>query len=258
MEKSDFDLFRKIGIHRNECPEYYDFCDSIYQNRFFCDPENSIFKAISEAKQEMIGTLYQGQSVYRARVVPFNMNWERQKGFDILNEKELGAPPTCSEGRGNPAYTSRLYVADSPYCALSEVRPACGATVAIGHGHAVRDLKYLSFIKWPTLPCSDIVSTRRRTIIEVLNTVFATPVIDNKDYLPTQVIAEYVRTVLKLDGIAYSSTQCEGGINYFLFNPLFVKFQSSHQAKIENVSYTGVSYSPQFSCLTNQKREWKS
>lgn len=254
MDSFEKEIFSLIRVHREECPQYYEFCRSIYENRFFANLRNPIFEEISTHVQDWTDILYQGTTVYRARVIPKNTEYESQKGFDVLNEKEIGAPSMCSEGRGNPAYTTRLYVADTPYCAMSEVRPACGQNVAIGSGTVLKDLKYLSFVDWPVISNSEIMRSGK-TIKEVLDRAFAAPTSDNKNYLPTQVLAEFVRLELKLDGIAYSSSQCPGGINYFLFDTSCVKFYSAKNFTVENVGYTAISYYPKYKSLTPHERD---
>lgn len=254
MKSEEINVFRQIGLWKNECPEYYDFCKKIYENRFFNDTTHSVFRAVSDSAETISETLYAGTTVFRARIVPYGMKYRKQQGFDVLNEKEIGAPPISTEGRGNPAYTSRLYVSDSPYCALSEVRPACGMSVAIGTGFTVRDLKICSFVKWPSVKPITYIGSGKKSILEALNRAFSTPVNEVKDYLPTQTISEYVRITMGFDGIAYSSSQCPDGINYLLFDTSSVKFISAQRFGVQGIKYTAFSYFPQFRSLALNNR----
>lgn len=154
----------------------------------------------------------------------------------------------------NWLFRSRLYISDTPYCALSEVRPACGMRVAIGVGFAVRDLKICSFVKWPRVKPITQFNSSKEDILEVLNRAFSAPVNEVKDYLPTQVISEYVRTTMGFDGIAFSSSQCPDGINYLLFDTSSVEFTSARSFEMKVVSYTALSYLPELCSLTINNR----
>lgn len=257
MDQADRQFFMPFKIFESESPEFYDFCKAVYSNRFFFEKDHPFLKGIKDLCPDYVDVLYQGSEVYRARIIPPDFQCEKQEGFHVLNEKEIGAPPSCPENRSNPAYTSRLYVSDTPYCALSEVRPARGATVAIGTGCAIRDLKYMSFIKWPIVYASEIVDFGApKSIGEVVNHIFSVPIINNRDYLPMQVVAEFVRLFLGMDGIAYSSSQCEGGINYLFFDPSCIKFYTDHAVSLKYIQYSAFSYSPNFSVLNSQNRNF--
>lgn len=258
MDQVDKEIFMRFKILESESPEFYDFCKAVYSNRFFFDKDHPFLKGIKDLYPDCVDTLYQGNEVYRARIIPSDLQYEKQEGFHVLNEKEIGAPPSCPEGRSNPAYTSRLYVSDTPYCSLSEVRPACGETVAIGTGYAIRDLKYMSFIKWPIVYVSEIVDFGAlKSIGEVVNHIFSVPIINNRDYLPMQVITEFVRLFLGMDGIAYSSSQCEDGINYLFFDPSCIKFFTARTVSLKHIQYSAFSSLPKFSVLNSKERDFK-
>lgn len=259
MDEVNRELFMRFNILESESPEFYDFCKSVYSNRFFFDKNHPFLEGIKELYPSFVETLYQGEEVYRARIIPPNLKYEKQDGFDVLNEKEIGAPPSCAEGRSNPAYTTRLYVADTPYCALSEVRPACGETVAIGTGCATKELKFMSFIKFPILHSSEVVDFgARKSIVEIANHIFSVPIINTRDYLPMQIITEFVRLSLGVDGIAYSSSQCGGGINYLFFDPSCIKFYAARSVLLKYIQYSAFAYSPRFVCLDSKKRDFKN
>ena len=259
MDQVDREIFMRFKILESESPEFYDFCKAVYSNRFFFDKEHPFLKGIKDLYPDCVDTLYQGNEVYRARIIPPDLQYEEQEGFYVLNEKEIGAPPSCPEGRSNPAYTSRLYASDTPYCSLSEVRPAYGEKVAIGTGCAIKDLKYMSFIKWPIMYSSEIIEFGApKSIGEVVNHIFSVPVINNRDYLPMQVITEFVRLFLGMDGIAYSSSQCVDGINYLFFEPSCIKFFTARTVSLKHIQYSAISYSPKFSVLNSKNRNLKT
>ena len=245
MRSQEKDFLLQFGLLKPDCPNFFNFCKEVYKNRFFCNQNHPVFKAILNHQSELTKTFYQGRGAFRARIVPKSFKCrKKQEGFQVSNEKEIGAPPVCNEGRANPPYVSRLYVADSQYCALSEVRPACGNDVLIGTGHAIQDLKYISLVSYPC-----VTVNQDKSIIDILDKVFARPIIDDKAYLPTQVISEFVYHVLGLDGIAYSSSQCPGGINYCFFNPALIRFTTDQLFSVRQVSYCAESFSPQLTFL---------
>ena len=259
MDQVDREIFMRFKILESESPEFYDFCKAVYSNRFFFDKDHPFLKGIKDLYPDCVDTLYQGNEVYRARIILPDLQYEEQEGFYVLNEKEIGAPPSCPEGRSNPAYTSRLYASDTPYCSLSEVRPAYGEKVAIGTGCAIKDLKYMSFIKWPIMYSSEIIEFGApKSIGEVVNHIFSVPVINNRDYLPMQVITEFVRLFLGMDGIAYSSSQCVDGINYLFFEPSCIKFFTARTVSLKHIQYSAISYSPKFSVLNSKNRNLKT
>lgn len=79
MNEQDF--FLRFRVFKNESPEFFDFCEMIYKNRFFVDESHPVMRALVEAKDSLVDTLYQGTTVYRARIVSPGLQYEPQDNF---------------------------------------------------------------------------------------------------------------------------------------------------------------------------------
>jgi hypothetical protein len=167
--------------------------------------------------------------IYRARV-----SQSREYLDSILKDpiKELAAPPSESSKRGrmNSEGISVFYGAKNVRTCISEVRPPVGSHVVIGKFKIIRkirllDLNLLSQIyvncgyfdprfsdyKWQAAFLQHLVSELTKPIM---------PDEENYEYLPTQVVSEYLAEYVKpeIDGIIFKSSQIEAqGQNIILF-----------------------------------------
>ncbi|MPY18870.1 RES family NAD+ phosphorylase [Paenibacillus glucanolyticus] len=108
---------------------------------------------------------------------------------DFSKNKELAAPPEhlVGIGRLNQRGVRYLYLADTAKTAVTELRPWINAVVTVADVKAKRSLKVIDFVPKDT----DNESSFKRIIGEL----FSRPVrldISDKEYLPTQCIAEFV------------------------------------------------------------------
>lgn len=60
---------------------------------------------------------------------------------------------------------------------------------------------------------------------------------DPTEYVPTQFIAEYAKTVHGIDGVRYDSTLVKNGVNYCFFNPDKLNCSEVHTTSIQGLSY---------------------
>ncbi|MDP4152091.1 MAG: RES family NAD+ phosphorylase [Bacillota bacterium] len=145
-----------------------------------------------------------GEIFYRARIDDGIINqYSFQDGpFEAYSKDELGAPPKykAKDGRINPKGVPYLYLAKTRRCALAEARPPIGCTVAIGKGVLSRDVTVASFTGEPW---SGQSLFENRMVI-FIGALFSLPLNGQNDieYLPTQVIAEYLKNA-NFDGIEY-------------------------------------------------------
>jgi hypothetical protein len=159
-------------------------------------------------------------SLFRAR--EFETLQELQEAFEHP-ESRLGPPPVGSgrAGRMNCAGIPVFYGATKTSTAISEVRPAVGANVAVASFKIIRELNLLDLSNLGALsippeaskfsPITVERATRRnflRTLIDRLTTPVL-PGLANNDYLITQAIADFLatHTNLNLHGILFPSTQ---------------------------------------------------
>ncbi len=155
------------------------------------------------------------RQIYRARRVEsadkVNQVFER-------TEQELGPPPPTRAvaGRMNPAGIPVFYGATTRETALAEVRPSVGSIVVTGLFRPTRKLRVLDLSKIGQSMSGSIFSptyldrAARCSFLEEFEDLIAKPIQPHDEpieYIPTQVVAEYVSDVLKFDGILYASAQ---------------------------------------------------
>ena len=131
----------------------------------------------------------------------------------------LHAPPKekASAGRMNAAGVRVFYGALRERIAVAEIRPPVGSHVVVGAFTPTRSLRILDLgalggvFQYADLFSPEFETTSTRlTFLHMLEQEISLPVQPQDellDYIPTQVIAEYVRIVLGLDGVAYRSAQ---------------------------------------------------
>jgi hypothetical protein len=166
--------------------------------------------------------------------------WRAQLGFDIHEEEEKDGTlihmevPFKSErmkplrvrqpeGRVNPVGMSALYMATTEKTAIAEVRPWVGKHVSVAQMKTVRDLKVLDcssehsdqgimYFEEPD------VGLREEAVWRDLCRALSEPITSDVtvvDYIPTQVVAEYMRAN-GYEGLVYKSLLGDGS-NVALF-----------------------------------------
>jgi len=134
---------------------------------------------------------------------------------------ELGAPPIDrhTAGRMHPYGMRVFYGSFAQKTAIEEVRPLVSEFVAVGRFMPSRRLRVLDTLASGSahpVSCFDADYERARCRIAFyseLDTTLSRPVLPDDsqlEYLPSQAVAEYVRTIHGLDGIIYSSAQNQG------------------------------------------------
>lgn len=74
-------------------------------------------------------------------------------------------------------------------------------------------------------------------VIRMIQRAFSKPTNNSDDYIPTQVIAEYIRS-LGYDGIRFNSSIHSGGVNLTIFNYKKCEAISSQDFRIEDIKLT--------------------
>ncbi|WP_282876567.1 RES family NAD+ phosphorylase [Pseudomonas peli] len=208
--------------------------------RFFNEKARKFFESLlSEALNAedtehpgapaVIKSLPVGSVVYRARIA--NDHLEAAK-FAKKPADELGAPPKthAANNRMSPAGVPLLYVASNIETCIAEVRPSIGDLVVVGGFSSTAPLKLFDFTALDSRlahaplsffsPSFQMRSEHRR-LLEYLHDEIARPVrAYGTDYVVTQALAEFIRynEQQAFDGIMFRSVQCEGGVNYVLFD----------------------------------------
>jgi len=183
-----------------------------------------ILEPIWELFKDMTKNLKTGTSLWRARI---ERNNEIPQQADKIRE-ELGPPPVskAKNNRMSPAGISYIYLSDHEKTCIAEVKPNVGQGVWLGNFVTKRKLKLLDLTKIPAYAPDNIFSHTYEhdknwasSFMDSFANEISRPISEGVDYLnyvPTQVLTEYIRKK-GYDGIKYKSSQRPSGFNYTLF-----------------------------------------
>ena len=155
------------------------------------------------------------EKIFRARKA--NSIEEALKWFNAPNDCDIRAPDPPRANRMNAGSTRAFYGALQEEIAVAEVQPSIGSRLLLGSFVPTRPLVVLDLgalgdvFEYTGLfdPEFDIIS-ERLVFLRMLEQEISRPIQSTEDpvgYIPTQILAEYVHTGLRLDGLAYRSTQ---------------------------------------------------
>ena len=219
--ESDIETFPLSESWRN-------FKNTIYQEaRFFNEQAKTIlddiFKGVGSVKTpeggSVIRTITEEVVFYRSRVALSNQSLE-----EILKNLPSSIGPPNSEiagtGRMNAQGISVFYGALDKATCLAEVRAPVGSHVVTGRFSPVRKMRLLDlsrmqdarFETGSAFNEEHMKSVARLHFLRELTRELSAPVMpgsESREYLPTQVVAEYlaVHPALKLDGLIFNSSQ---------------------------------------------------
>lgn len=196
--------------------KWIDFVNEIkFTNRFHTNTVNKEnFKKVIEAsiKGYEAGTVF-----YRARI------WTDGNGF---SSKDMGAPPpkNALAGRANPQGISCLYLAESLDTTLHEARAGVYDFATVGkfvlkEKIEVVDLTEIDKISPFLMPDIDLLAANLEHLRKIGDEI-SRPLRkhdSNLDYLPTQYLSDYIKSI-GYAGIKYKSTMCKAGINFAIFD----------------------------------------
>lgn len=166
-----------------------------------------------------------GRQLYRCRLKRPDEDWEH-------DAKQLGAPPQdkARAGRMNPAGIAYLYTAYDKATALAEVVDRPPFKAVIGEFRNTRHLNIVDLSDLPPTPSpfdEDRIAERQnllflRRFVEEISEPVGKDGSEHIDYVPSQVVCEYLAQVLKskgqrIDGLAYPSAVMPSGRNLVLF-----------------------------------------
>lgn len=229
------------------------------KNRYF--PQSSLYKKITKIDgyedfsvffkvlEQLEYNLAKDESLYRARL-----------SDQPLSNAEMGAPPfgQASSGRANPFGISYLYMASTIDTALSEVRPFNDGIVYICN-LLINDEYNLSAYNNEPIVFIDLTNPRRNvspfvfsedeyeqliyslSLLEKFSSDLSKPVKPHKselEYLPTQFICEYIKSLKKYKGIIFNSSFGTGrnfvAFDANLFIPQIPKTYKIHRTNYEH------------------------
>jgi hypothetical protein len=192
-------------------------------------------------------------ALYRARV--FHDHDQVEKALEHP-ESQIGPPPArlATGGRMNPAGIAVFYGALGKETALREVRPVVGSSVIVGKFRLVRTLRLLDLallsevrIRGSIFDSGFQQRLERAKFLGALGAKMVAPVMPSDeaiDYLPTQVVCDYLASKKDLDGIIYKSVQAGySAKNVVLFH---------HASRVEDIT---VPDGAKVSCSLSQQSD---
>lgn len=161
--------------------------------------------------------LKKGKKLLRGRI-------STESGY---NKDEMGAPPLeyATSGRINPEGISSLYLAEDSETIFKEMRVLKNDFVTIGEFELKEDITIVDLTRIDKLsPFFDLdqilrYGTNQKHLREIALEISRPQNRYNNslDYLPSQYIAEYIKSS-GFDGLKYNSTVKSGGINFAIFS----------------------------------------
>jgi len=218
------------ACYEEKSPESYSLQESW---DFFCQEIRYRARFFSESTEEVLGALFSDLNelkTYNGTPVILNAGIFRSRvclSHETLDHilknpiKELGAPPSklSKQGRMNAEGISVFYGAADAETCIAEVRPPVGSHVVVGRFQITRNIKLLNLDLLSQVYAKgsyfDPEFGSRKGHASFLNHLvreFVKPVMPGKEmfeYLPTQVVAEYLAEKVEpnLDGIIFKSSQ---------------------------------------------------
>lgn len=196
--------------------QWNDFVEEIKMaNRFHSTIVNKeVFKKVLDVSC----TEYEaGTEFFRARI------WTDGRAY---TKDEMGPPPPkkASAGRANPEGISCLYLADSLNTTLHETRAGVYDFATVGkfvlkEKISVVDLTSIDKISPFLMADIDLLAANLEHLGKIGDEI-SRPLRKHDsslDYLPTQYISDYIKSV-GYSGIKYKSTMCSNGMNFAIFN----------------------------------------
>lgn len=212
-----------------------------YHARFFDLPEfetrEALLGPIVDFFPKIERQLRVGTSLYRARIAKGNLPVEAW-----LKQKELGPPPVgdSKHSRMSPPGISYAYLSKEADTCIAEIKPNVGDEVWLAKFVTKKKLKIIDLTLVPRVRVPSIFNPNydhnlrwAQDFFEHFQNEISDPTGtgDNLlDYVPTQVLAEFIHTQ-GYDGIKFKSSQNPKGVNYTLFCGPDYDFQAGYWPK---------------------------
>jgi hypothetical protein len=210
--------------------QWLDFKEELkHQNRFFprstlisqvLNPSasNLSFEVFLALLEQLKAPIEAGEVLFRARI-----------SETPLIAGQMGTPPpmVASGGRANPIGIPYLYLAENEDTCVAEVRPNNASVIYVSEFVALGDLNLLSLtnprcdssvLKFEEQQMQDVLCFL--DLLERFSLELSKPILPDKshiEYIPTQYMCEFVKSVANYDGIVFNSSFGQGR-NYVIFN----------------------------------------
>lgn len=216
-EKRDRENWEDHWYQNRFSYQWQDFCATVqYETRFFKNKEllDQLFGSPSEYDQGEVKPVYflkAGTKLYRARLLDNEFTEEALQKNPAL---ELGAPPKerARAGRMNVEYIPAFYAAFCEETAVSEIRPGIGDKVAVGEFVLAGDLKVFDFTAFSRAQGTEwreLVKHTRYDFITQMEDEISKPIspfAKQREYIATQIVAEYLRHYFACDAVIFKSS----------------------------------------------------
>ena len=241
--------------------QWQEFCHKVqYERRFFQLKEllDDLFGIPSEyekGKVRPLDTLPVGQAVFRARLLGESFT---EAALSSDPAMQLGAPPRdrTRAGRMNVEFIPAFYAAFSEETAVAEIRPGIGERLAVGKFVVQRELKVFDFTAFSRAAPDQRGETfghTRYDFIDQMEDEISKPILPiykQREYIPTQIVAEYLRDYFNCDAVIYRSSMISD-VNAesrnivflnkgqpFVGNGALLRFESRSVRNVIDVAYT--------------------
>lgn len=227
---------------------------AIFESRFFV--KHRLLDILADYMKSHVINIEQGTVFYRARIIDvsarsdlmmykcymapddqrLDINYAGKANlFKGLSKEASFVPPRevkVKGGRANPDYIRYLYVSEDPTTAIFEVRPLINDDVNVAKILVNQSLRIANIPVGVSLRHDDNAPLNLH-VMAMIQGAFAKPTNDRDDYIPTQVIAEYLKS-LGYDGIRFKSSLHYGGVNLTIFNYQNCEAISSQHFRVED------------------------
>lgn len=238
-----------------------------FENRFFI--EHEVLTCLEKLAYQKIKMLEENTIIYRARLFKGDttflnyldkedakeekdyFSWwteaiiksKNDSGFWGFDESNSFIPPDNSfieDGRANPSFIKYLYAAEDPYTAMVEIRPYLESTVSIASIKVKEEIQVVD-ISFDAI--TDLINVEQ-ILMYLIMVDFSKPSDSNKmDYLPTQYVAEFMKS-LGFDGIRFTSSLHKKGRNITIFNYQKCQAVDSKLYKVNDICYEAEQLAP--------------
>jgi hypothetical protein len=206
-----------------------ELCEELkHNNRFF--PKHHVYQTLfSINNEERISPLFSLLEQLEFKVKSGDEFFRARISDNPLSKHDMGPPPShlATSGRANPNGISYVYLADNVDTCISEVRPYNGCEIHVSqftssNDKTVIDLrtprKTSSIIPFPESQYGEVLSII--DLLESFEKALSVPIkphLSELEYIPTQFLCEYIKSLGSYDGIIFKSSFGKGD-NYVFFD----------------------------------------
>lgn len=241
-KQQEADDYYDYWYHDEIAVSWEDFCNTVkHKRRFFQIEEilDNLFGSRQEFEKGVNKPIYElkkNTEIFRARILDHHLTY---KTLNKYAKRELGAPPKekATAGRMNVGFIPVFYGAFKLETAACEVRPGYQEKVAIAHFTLKRKIKVFDFTVFDEEDKTG--ENRKHTRYDFIKNIhmrISKPISHfekDLEYIPTQIVAEYIKTKFGCSAIIYGSSLHNEGKNIVFLDEVSTKSSSLRYSKFE-------------------------